>query len=387
MTKEYKSRHVAFVYIGPLQTRGRLLKQIATLQDTGVNCEVFLGNTEIQEPDPKSFDFPIHAEHVNHGSGKLMSFINQMRFCRKAASLILKSEADTVVCLALESLMAGVWAKRKRPGLKLIFDNNELHLESYGPGIKYRIWRPIHNRGILECDAIFHAEANRMAYFLEHYDTGDVPHHVLENFPSYVQPSNTRCEPTDEVRVIYLGGFGEGRFTLEIMQAFAEMPESIRLDIVGAGHPEFLHKAQELLKELDVEHVRLLPPIPYKQIPELLTEYHIGVALYRNTNLNNFYCAPNKVYDYLMNGLPVITNRYPGLVSVIEDNDVGACLAEVNKDSIREAVDTIVERKCWNNITDVLRHRYCWEAQVAGYLKVFGHDTSLAPPTSESRNQ
>jgi glycosyltransferase involved in cell wall biosynthesis len=371
---EYLKRnsHLVFAYVGQLQTRGRLLKQIDTLQRVGVKCEVILGNTESNEPDPNAFGFPVHIIPVDHGRGKLASFINQMRFCRRAAKWIAASGADTVVCLALESLMAGVWAKKRKPGTRLVFDNNELHLESFGPGLKSWIWRPIHNRAIRRCNAIFHAEPNRLAYFRQHYDAGNASQHVLENFPAFVERLPERSEPGAVIRAIYLGGYGEGRFTLEIMEAFAEMPDSVRLDIVGSGRPEFMALAGKRLAELGVEHVRLLPAVPYPAIPKLLSDYHIGVALYRNINLNNYYCAPNKVYDYLMNGLPVITNRYPGLVNVIENNRVGACIEEVNGNELRKAVEEIVDERLWNNITQDLRRRYCWERQEADYLRVIG---------------
>lgn len=377
-----RSKHVTFVFVGPLHTRGRLLKQIATLQDAGVTCDVILGNTDSKEPDPSAFGFPITSICVNQNSGKLASFFNQMRFCRRAAKMIADSAADTVVCLALESLMAGVWAKKRQPALRLVFDNNELHIESFGPGLKARIWKPIHNHAVRRCDVIFHAETNRLDHFKKHYPGAAKPQLVIENFPSFREELPDRAPPEDNVRVIYLGGFGEGRFTIEIIEAFASLPPSVQLDIVGSGRPAFVAKVSKHLKELGVNHVRILPAVPYAEIPKLLESYHIGVALYRNTNLNNYYCAPNKVYDYLMNGMPVITNRYPGLVSVIEANRVGACIEEVNAEEIRKAIDLIRRERRWENITDGLRRRYCWEVQETGYLEVFGIDPGEAPSSS-----
>ena len=88
--------------------------------------------------------------------------------------------------------------------------------------------------------------------------------------------------------------------------------------------------------------------------------------------LNNYYCAPNKVYDYLMNGMPVISNNYPGLVSVLEKNSVGACVEEVTLPAVKKAITQIVEEKRWQNITDELRRRYSWEEQEKSYLKSLG---------------
>jgi glycosyltransferase involved in cell wall biosynthesis len=294
--------------------------------------------------------------------------------------MIAESSADTVVCLALGALMAGKWAKDLSPGLRIIYDNNELQIESIASLPKKVIWNWFQNRGVRACDAVFHAEQNRLEYFREHYHAGQGKEHVLiENFPYLLENSSTPIDPPDEVRVVYLGGFGSSRFTEEIIDAFCNMDPRYRLDIVGFGRPEYVEDIETRLKARNVDHVRILSGIPHSSIPVFLCDYHIGVALYRNTNLNNYYCAPNKIYDYLMNGMPVITNRYPGLVKVVEDNRIGICIDKVNKDEIMRAIELIKSERRWENITPAIRQRYSWEWQQQRYLATFGlgHETAL----------
>ena len=380
MTGAKSAEKVTFVFIGPLHTRGRLLKQISTLQQAGVTCDLILGNSDDKEPNPADYEFPITSIHVNLDSGKLNSFVNQMRFCRRAAKLISKSDADTIVCLALESLMAGVWAKKKNGDLRLIFDSNELHIECMGNSAKALIWKPIHNHGIQCCDTIIHAENNRMNHFKSHYPAKHVPQLVIENFPDKIEQSDRNEVPDNETRLVYLGGFGEGRFTREIISAFSELPANYQLDIIGSGRPDFVASMRQHLENLNATNVRILPQIAYKDIPSTLRNYHIGLAFYRNINLNNYYCAPNKIYDYLMNGIPVITNDYPGLISVIESNQVGACIKTIDSNHILEAIEEIRKGSMWDNITKELHDRYCWQSQTKKYLEAFAiHQTSPKP--------
>jgi glycosyltransferase involved in cell wall biosynthesis len=74
-----------------------------------------------------------------------------------------------------------------------------------------------------------------------------------------------------------------------------------------------------------------------------------------------------------MNGIPVIANSYPGLMAVIDGNQVGVCVGEVDAESMGAAIQKIVEGRLWNNITAELKNRYSWEGQEARYLGVFGH--------------
>jgi glycosyltransferase involved in cell wall biosynthesis len=367
------SKHVTFVYTGPLQTRGRLLKQIRTLQRAGVTCDLVLGDTAFREAGSAKADFPVTSFPVDIDGSPLRSFVETLKFCRRAAGVVARSNADTVVCLALGALMAGKWAKDLRGDLRLVYDNNELQIESIPSRMKRVIWNHLQNKGLKASDVIFHAESNRLRYFQKHYPVATgIPQVLVENFPFYTEVPEERQPPADEVRVVYLGGFGDGRFTEEIIEAFSGMDPKMRLDIVGFGRPAYVEALKSGLRERKVDHVRILPGIPHSSIPAFLKDYHIGVALYRNTNLNNYYCAPNKVYDYLMNGMPVITNDYPGLLEVIEANKAGACIPEVNAGELRKAIERIVAERRWENITGSLRKRYTWEAQEPGYLEAFG---------------
>jgi glycosyltransferase involved in cell wall biosynthesis len=360
-----------------------LLKQIRTLQRAGVTCDLVLGDTAFRETGSTSADFPVTSFPVDIDGSPLRSFLETIKFCRLASKVIAGSKADTVVCLALGALMAGKWAKDARKDLRLIYDNNELQIESIASRFKKVIWNRLQNQGLQASDVIFHAEGNRLRYFKKHYpSTNGIPQVLVENFPFYTEVPEERQPPADEVRVVYLGGFGAGRFTEEIIEAFSGMDPKMRLDIVGFGRPAYVEALKAGLKQRKVDHVRILPGIPHASIPRFLKDYHIGVALYRNTNLNNYYCAPNKVYDYLMNGMPVITNDYPGLLEVIEENKVGACIPEVNAQELRKAIDVIVAEKRWDNITEQVRTRYTWEAQEQEYLKAFGLDGRSAGETT-----
>jgi len=368
-----KPKKVACVYIGPLKSRGRLLKQIATLQSAGVSCEVYHGNTDGEVIEEDDYPFPVHSIPVDINSSKLKSFLGPFLFARKAAPLIALGPFDTVLCLTLGAAVTGMQAKKRRPALSIIFDNNEMHIESMGTKLKQTLWRPLYRKAINVCDFIIHAEVNRKNYIENHYSYDkNKPVFVLENFPNYIGQPSDRGEPKEPVRIIYLGGFGGNRFTEEIVDIFSQLDGVASLDIVGFGKPSYVEAIKQRVCDTGSRNVRILPPVPYREIPNLLTSYDIGVALYRNTNLNNYYCAPNKVYDYLMNGMPVISNNYPGLVNILEKNLVGACVEDVTLPAVKKAIGQIVDEKRWQNITDDLRRRYSWEEQEISYLKSLG---------------
>lgn len=372
-TKTEKAK-VACVLWGTLQFRGRLLKQIAALQEAGLPCHLYYGDRGEVPLRKEEFDFPIEVIPTSWKGHPLLLFLRQLRFCITAGRMIAKTDATHVLCFSLQTALAGVLAKRRRPGIKVIFDSNELHIEAFIHPMKKRLWNLVQKYCTPRCDVIMHAEGNRLEYFKEHHDKapGQRTHFLLENFPYFIPKETLRPKPErPPVRVLYVGVMGPDRFTRELVDIFSRMAPKYSLDLVGPLHPPFRDEIEAMIAANEAGNVRLLPAIPHNGMSELIQDYHVGIALYRNDNLCNYYCAPNKVYDYLMNGVPVVANDYPGLRKVLEDGKVGACVAEVDFESFRTALERIAEEDRWDNITEEVRRRYSWEAQNPGYLELF----------------
>lgn len=372
-TKNVNPR-VACVLWGTLQYRGRLLKQIAAMKEAGFDCRLIYGDRGEVPLNPSDFDFPIEVIPTPQQGHPLGLFLRQLRFCRRAAKSIAESDATHALCFSLQTLLAGVLAKRKRPGIKVIFDSNELHIESYINRMKKILWGFVQKCCVPRCDVIMHAESNRLEYFKKHHDpnSGDRIHFVLENFPYLIPRGNLRPKPErPPVRVLYVGVMGADRFTREMVDIFRALAPSYSLDLVGPLNSPFKEELEAKLEADPAPNVRILPAIPHDGMSELIQDYHIGIALYRNDNLCNYYCAPNKVYDYLMNGVPVVANDYPGLRKVLEEGKVGACVKQVDLEDFRAALDLIVAENRWDMITEAVREKYSWEAQNSGYIALF----------------
>ena len=363
---------VTYTLYGTLEHRGRLLKQISTLQAAGIPCCLVYGDRGERPLKRENYDFPIEVIPTPLKRSPLALFLRQMRFGYIAGRRIAGSDATHVVCFALESLLCGTLAKRKRPDLKLIFDSNELHIESYINPVKKRLWARVQKFCVPYCDAIMHAEGNRLEYFRKHHDPSDRRQFLLENFPHHIPREEIGEKPSrPPVRVLYVGVLGYDRFTRELIDIFRELSPEYSLDLVGPVGPQYKEELERELRQNPAPHIRILPAIPHGEMSNLIRNYHIGIALYKNNCLGNYYCAPNKVYDYLMNGVPVIANDYPGLLKVLEGGRLGACVKEVDLNNFRSALELINHERRWENITEEVRHQYSWEAQTPGFLGLF----------------
>ena len=361
---------ICFVYLGPLRYRGRLFKQIKTLQNAGHECLLIHGRTEETIPDYSAYTFSVIPFRVIQEKNKLMTLVTQIYFNFRVAKEISKIEPDSIVCLALGGALSGALAKKKNSNIQFCYDCNELFLESTKSKLKKIVWGKIQARVLKYADIIFHAETNRMQYFNEKYPSKAISV-LLENLP-YYQKILPSPKVNNNYKCVYLGILTPGRYIEEMITAFASKDlNSLTLDIIGFGSKDYEKHIAAICKEKNIKNVRLLPPVPHNEIYKVLKNYDIGMAFYRNINLNNYYCAPNKVYDYIQLGIPVLTNDFPGLKNVVEYNNIGICISEVNELSIKTSINTIIDNNIKLNIDDSIRHRFSWENQVDRYRDVF----------------
>jgi glycosyltransferase involved in cell wall biosynthesis len=144
---------------------------------------------------------------------------------------------------------------------------------------------------------------------------------------------------------------------------------NISLDIIGPGDKIYIDNLKQEI--VGYENIRILPGVSQKDIDELLPQYDIGFAFYSNTNLNNYYCAPNKIFQYINNRVAIISNDYPGLISLVQNNKIGVCVNKINEEQLESAIRKIQKEQLYNNITDELRFNYSWNTQEDNFLSLF----------------
>ena len=362
---------VVFVFAGLLEYKGRLLKQIATLQEAGHECILIHGQTETTQPDYLNKSFPVIPLTINCHSNKFFNYANYIRFNFQAAHQITHLKPDAIVCIELRAALSGALTRLSGSKSFFVFDCNELFMEMGMPHLRKLLWRPIHSLAFITANAVLHAEENRMEYCKANYRNKAI-HFLLENLPKVPLPFNPHIQHSPPIRVVYLGALIPGRHCEEIIQAFTKMDSSlISCDFIGFGELNYVASLSTLIDNLNLSNVKILPPVSNNQIIDVLSVYDIGLAFYANTSLNQFYCAPNKVYEYIVSGLAIVSNDYPGLSSVICSNNIGQCISSVSPATISIAIENILHNRIYKNITPDLILRYSWQNQADSYLRVF----------------
>lgn len=137
----------------------------------------------------------------------------------------------------------------------------------------------------------------------------------------------------------YMGGFAEGRFLMELLQ-LAET-EPFNLLIAGYGDKKIVERCNELNQR---ENVRYFGRVNMVDGLNMENAADIVYAMYCKVNPNHIYAAPNKYYEAMMLGKPLITTKgtLPG--KKVEENVTGWAVEE-NIDEMRTLLISITKKE------------------------------------------
>jgi glycosyltransferase involved in cell wall biosynthesis len=168
---------------------------------------------------------------------------------------------------------------------------------------------------------------------------------------SNAQPSAIKGVKKSDFVAIYTGTHGLANGVNAALNAARELKNRNRQDIklcfIGSGRlkPDLIDQA----KRDELDNCIFLDPIPKAHLACCLKRADLGMQLLKNIPSFYYGTSPNKFFDYLATGLPVL-NNYPGwLADLIQDNQCGFAIPPDSPsafaDALEEAADDRVSLK------------------------------------------
>lgn len=146
----------------------------------------------------------------------------------------------------------------------------------------------------------------------------------------------------DQLLAVFSGTHGLANGLGAVLDAAAELKARGRHDIcialVGSGLEKRMLVERAKREELD--NLMLLDPVPKTELGGLFVSADIGLQCLKNVPAFYFGTSPNKFFDYIAAGLPVL-NNYPGwLAGIIKEVDCGYA---VSPDDPRAFADCLID--------------------------------------------
>lgn len=162
----------------------------------------------------------------------------------------------------------------------------------------------------------------------------------INNYPLLGELSTDDLDWSQKkAQVGYVGGIGQIRGISQVVQAMGMLHTDVRLQLAG----KFNEHAVEAAAHADKgwQHVDALGFVGREDVRDILSRCVGGLVTFLPSP-NHIDAQPNKMFEYMSAGVPVIGSNFPLWKQIIEGNQCGLCVDPLAPQTIAEAIDYLV---------------------------------------------
>jgi glycosyltransferase involved in cell wall biosynthesis len=262
--------------------------------------------------------------------------------------LVKKQKPEAISCHNLLFLpMAVVLSRIHRA--KLIYEPHELETEKTGLTNKAKIFlRPIEKYFIKYAHKVIVVCEPIMDWYKEKYNLNNI--FTLKNVPYNPILQNKKTDShnilktefnisDNDVLFIYQGLITKERGVDYLLDIFSEVNENKKIVFMGYGDKIDKVKAASVVRK----NIFYQPAVPIDEIIKYSSSADVGVHFISgNITLSYAYSMPNKFFEYLIAGLPVlVSSNLKYLPSIILENDLGWVIEHDNKEALISFINNL----------------------------------------------
>jgi glycosyltransferase involved in cell wall biosynthesis len=199
---------------------------------------------------------------------------------------------------------------------------------------------------------------------------------VIRNLPLAGEKEARRPDLLDcgpQRIIIYQGALNVGR-GLESMISAMKYLDAYQLQIFGDG--DIAGQLKDLTKKLELEdRVVFMGRIAHRELKAYTRQASLGISLEEDMGLNYRYALPNKIFDYIQAGVPVLVSDLPEMKQIVENYGIGQVLVDREADKIavqvREMMDSDELRMTWKKNLRKAGKELNWEKEEEKLLDLY----------------
>lgn len=327
------------IYPSPFEHESRILRETKSVADSGLVGKVYM--VGIWEPGLAEFetvDQKREVWRVPLRTGKLPAHVisRVIKILEWQIRIFLRYRDESVLvfnCHNLASLPIGVIFKLLYR-VKLVYDTHELETERSGWPYLLRVAAKQLERVLVRfVDVLFVVSDSIGTWYRHNCRIEEI--HVIKNVPYNVinhgkseasvsrallrEPFNVR---DDEILFIYQGVMDEGRGIELLLKVFSEVDRNKHIVFMGfAGHSNL----ESVIKEYEHKYnnVHFHESVSPQEVLSYTRCADVGFHLFEDTCLSHRFAVGNKMYEYILSGVPFIASDYPDVGKIIDEYDCG----------------------------------------------------------------
>jgi glycosyltransferase involved in cell wall biosynthesis len=218
-------------------------------------------------------------------------------------------------------------------GAKIIYDAHELESESNGVTKEMKFLTKFVEKNSWPRVNFFVTVSPSIAHwYLRKY--GQKPYEIILNSPEIQEAPNSMNEipglslrtkfniPVGIPIFLYIGALERGRGISNFLAAFQQAQTPAAIVFMGQGSLRSeIESAQQ-----NNQNIFFHPIVPHFLVTSIAAQADFGICMIENVSLSDWYCLPNKLFEYAFAGIPVVASKFPELERVVEEFGLGMCI-------------------------------------------------------------
>lgn len=293
---------------------------------------------------------------------------------------------DVVVAHDLPMLPVAVRVA-ERCGARVVYDSHELYAEQEYTAREKRAWRELEGAYIQRADAVITVNRSIAEELTRRYGLSRVEV-ILNAERREPQPDKGTWLherfglPATRKILLLQGGITAGRNLETLVRAMGHV-RNREVVLVLLGEGVLRQRLERIVKRLGLSERVFFGLLPVAAERRALTgSADGGIIPYQAECLNNYYCTPNKLFEYLGAGLPILATDLPELRRFVDGYGIGLIGDTSTPVSMAKMIDEFVgdEKRLagWREQACATRERVHWEAEERRLVEIFEQVMGIA---------
>lgn len=361
---------------GDVVSDSRVLKMAAALQKKYTVLILGRGPSNL-----KFTRFEYHGERLNVkylsqrvvDGGKIRKLLGYMKFQFRLGVWLVhhRNEYDVIHASHLET----AWISQLLMGTKkrIVFDVPDYFSDSRAfKSFLRSIIKAVETFFLNRVDHVILASEDRINQIMPAHPKEVIVIYNSPDIPKELNFNSTEKTSNKKIKVEYIGGLTPYRLIPELLET-VESDDRFCLEIAGTG----VLKSQVQAATRRCNRITYLGEIPYNQVLKLEQKADLLTALYDPVLPNHRYASPNKFFEAMALGKPVIMIENSGMASLLKKYQVGIVITEPSQLKLAEGLDELVkQRDVWDiqgqRMRSVYKKKFSWEIMEQRLMNLYG---------------
>jgi glycosyltransferase involved in cell wall biosynthesis len=379
----FDGKLVIVTVISDLVTDSRVHRTCQTLHENGYRV-LLIGSLKKGSLELKSRDYQTDRLKTWFKSSALFyiefNFRLFLRVFRIPADIYLGNDLDVMPATL------GVARLRKKP---IVYDSHEYFLGMAGMDqkpLRRSIWKFIETRVFANLKYTYTVSESIRNIYRRDYQKklkvvrntpllhGGVPVFTEEEHQR-IRSIEARIPDVKNLLLLQGAGLNESRGVEEMAYAMIFLDvSSFHLLIIGGG--DVFKKLEKIIEQNQLtKKITLIQKMPFTVLGHFTRKAKLGISIDKPSVPNHKYSLPNKFFEYLHAGVPVLSSRLTELERIIKQYDVGGFIEDHQPEHIAEKIKEIfadpglLDR--WKQNTCLARQELNWENESKIVLDIF----------------